>query len=250
MFEKILNMLKPQRQEQAAKTINEATVENKSGIDRARMVYGEEKINRQKLYEKWACKETWELSTEGIPLLLGLDPGSSGSLDEVTRQARDELWQHASDCVNKKLLAVINHDAQPDEWRVIPSDLYSWAMVSRVPVPQELAALMDFVLQTIKVKHVSAKQDTASTNEKGYDAIYQKHCEITLGAAMSLLANSPEKCQSSRGRVKASLIAAEILNNGDAWFGKDEPLLAQSAMEDLINRYIARARVPVENSGN
>lgn len=250
MFEKIRNILKPQQQEQAAQTNNEVTVESNSGIERARMVYGEDRINRQKLYEKWACKETWELRAEGIPLLLGLDPGNSNALDEVTRQARDDLWQHASDCVNKKLLAVINPDTQPVEWRVTPSDLYSWAMVSRVPVPQELAALMDFVLQAIKVKPDSTQQDAASANGKGHDSMYQKHCEITLGAAMSLLANSPEKCQSSRGRVKAALIVAEILNNRNAWFGKEEPLLAQSAMEDLINRYIARARVPVENSGN
>lgn len=250
MFEKIRNILKPRHQKQLAQAVNETPVESKSGIDRARMVYGEDRINRQQLYEKWACKETWQLSSEGIPLLLGLDPESSDSLDEVTRKARDDLWQHASDCVNKKLLTVINPDTQPTEWRVIPSDLYSWAMVSRVTVPQELSALMDFVLQTIKVKPVTAQQDGDSVNEKAHDVIYQNHCEITLGAAMSLLANSPEKCQSSRGRVKASLIAAEILNNSNAWFGKEKPLLAQPAMEDLINRYIARARVPVENSGN
>ena len=120
-----------------------------------------------------------------------MEPGNTDTLDESGLQARDDLWQHASDCVNKKLLSVINPDVQPAEWRVIPSDLYSWAMVSRVPVPKELSALMDFVLQTIKVKPVSTKQAENLTSDDGHHARYQKHCEITLGAAMSLLANTP-----------------------------------------------------------
>lgn len=245
MFDKLRHLFKSQQQESDSGTANNAPVATVSVSDRASQVYGEEKVNRQRLYEKWSCKDYWELRTEGIPLLLGVEPYSSCVTDDVTSQSMQELWQHASDCVNKKLLVVLNPDMPADEWRVTPSDLYCWATVSRVSVPQELSALMDFVLQTIKTSPAAKEQQAPASNDSQHDARYLRHCEITLGAALSLLVNSPDACKSSRGRVKAALIAAEILGNSEAWFGKDEPLLAQSAMEDLINRYVAKSRLPV-----
>ena len=38
------------------------------------VIYDEEHLRLQKLYEKWVCKEKWLLHKEGIPLLLGMDP--------------------------------------------------------------------------------------------------------------------------------------------------------------------------------
>ncbi len=227
-----------------------AAVNNAGAISRENIIYGEDRINKQKLYETWACKDSWHLHDEGIPLLLGIDPGYTEEAEDSLKQQIEELWQHANDCVAKKMLVVTNNDAPDTEWRVAPTDLYCWATVGRITVPQELSALMEFVLQTVKSTPATSRQQSTEASANGNDALYQKHCEITLGAAVALMVNSPDVCQTSQGKFRAALIAAEILRNAEAWFGKEEPLLARSAMTDLLDNYIARARLPVDSSGD
>ena len=45
-------------------------------------IYDEEKINKQKLYEKWCKKEKWLLHSEGILLLLSINPSKKNILDK------------------------------------------------------------------------------------------------------------------------------------------------------------------------
>ena len=250
MLEKLKQLLNIKPAEDNAAESAAAAGSLSGAIVRENSVYGEDKINKQKLYEQWACKDSWSLHDEGIPLLLGIDPLHIEATDDLQRQKIEELWQHANDCVAKKMLVVTNDDAPDTEWRVAPTDLYCWATVGRITVPQELSALMEFVLQTVKSSPAATPQQSKETGVNGNDALYQQHCEITLGAAVALLANSPEVCQTSSGKVRATLIANEILRNTEAWFGKEEPLLAQSAMTDLLDKYIARARLPVDSSGD
>jgi hypothetical protein len=203
--------------------------------DREEKVYGEGKLTLQKLYEKWSGKDRWLLYDEGIPLLFGMEPGFSVSSDDEVLDKIESLWEHARECVQKKLLSVVNMDKPEAEWEVRPLDLYCWATVSRISMPAEFNTLMTFVAQTIKPSEIISNPVQSDGVQ---DMIYQKHREIVLGAATSLLVNAPNLCKNNKGRVISNKIAQHIIENEDQWFGGNRPLLAESAMTDLINEYL------------
>lgn len=197
--------------------------------------YGGGALFFQKLYEKWSCRDKWLLYDEGIPLLFGLAPDADESLDEEVINKIESLWEHAQECVQKKLLSVINMDKPETEWEVRPLDLYCWATVSRISMPDEFSTLMVFVAQTVK------SSEEASSTVQSLDTenmLYQKHREIVLGAATSLLVNAPDVCKNKKGRIVSNQIAKNIIENGQQWFGNDKLLLTESSMTDLINEYL------------
>lgn len=206
--------------------------------ERENKVFEKETLNLQKLYEKWSCKEEWLLYKEGIPLLFGIEPGSK-NIDEALSGKIGSLWEHAQDCVNKNLLPVINKEKPAIEWQVRPLDLYSWGTVSRISMPEEFSLLMSFVAQTVKSVHV---QPEHAASENSQDLLYQKHREVVLGAATSLLVNAPELCKNKKGKVVSNLIAKNILENENQWFADDRPMLAETAMTDLIEEYLKLTR--------
>jgi len=206
--------------------------------EREEKVFEKETLNLQKLYEQWSCKEEWLLYNEGIPLLFGVEPGSKNS-DEALSDKIESLWKHAQDCVNKNLLTVINKEKPVVEWLVRPLDLYSWGTVSRISMPEEFSLLMSFVAQTVKPVHVQPEHALSENNQ---DILYQKHREIVLGAATSLLVNAPELCKNKKGKVVSNLIAKNILENEKQWFADDRPMLAETAMTDLIEEYLKLTR--------
>ena len=53
-----------------------------------------------------------------------------------------------------------------------------------------------------------------------------------------LLINAPDLCENQKGEIVINQITREIIKNKTQWFGNDNPLLAESAMMDLINEYI------------
>jgi hypothetical protein len=203
--------------------------------EREDKIYGKDKLILQKLYEQWSCKDKWLLHDEGIPLLFGLQPGFSEVIDDELKNKIESLWKHAQECVQKKMLSVINVDQPEDGWEVRPLDLYCWATVSRISMPDEFSNLMTFVAQTIKPIEV---MPTSSHENGTEDMLYQRHREIVLGAATSLLVNAPDLCRNNKGRVVSNKIAKNIIENEDQWFGNDKPLLAEAAMTDLINEYL------------
>lgn len=207
--------------------------------ERENKIYGEDNLTLQKLYEKWSCKDKWLLYDEGIPLLLGIDPDTVGSLDDESSDKIEELWVHAQDCVQKKMLSVSSVEKPEGEWEVRPVDLYCWATVSRLSVPDVFSTLMAFVVQTVK----GSDENQAYVKTEGTeDAIYQRHREIVLGAAVSLLINAPQLCQNNKGDVVINQITRQIIENKTQWFGDDKPLLAESAMMDLIKGYLNLTR--------
>ncbi len=103
--------------------------------EREKKVYDVDKLILQKLYEKWSCKDKWLLYDEGIPLLFGIEPGTSVSMDNELLNKKEELWVHAKECVQKNLLSVVNAEKPIIEWEVRPVDLYCWATVSRISMP-------------------------------------------------------------------------------------------------------------------
>ena len=204
--------------------------------EREKKIYDEEHLRLQKLYEKWICKDKWLLYKEGIPLLFGINPDANNSGNDESIKT-DELWQHAQECVQKKLLSILNIDNSVDKWEVLPVDLYRWAMVSRISVPDEFSVLMTFVIQTVK-----PEQHSHAHTPVEQDAVLQKHREIVLGAATSLLVNASKQCKNDQGEVVALNISRLIFENQQEWFGQDVPLLAETAMTDLIDEYIRLTR--------
>lgn len=200
--------------------------------ERERNVYDEDHLRLQKLYEKWICNDKWLLQKEGIPLLFGINPDTNESGDDVSDKT-EELWKHAQECVHKKLLSVVNVDNSADKWEVLPIDLYRWAMVSRISVPDEFSALIAFVIQTVK-----PVQNSHVQTEVELDAVLQKHREIVMGAATSLLVNASEQCKNDKGKVDAINVSRLIIENKQEWFGEDELQLDESAMTKLIDGYI------------
>lgn len=226
-----------------SKKTNSKNVSNVQSVElsmdeREDKVFEKETLNLQKLYEQWSCKEEWLLYNEGIPLLFGVEPDSK-NIDEVLSGKIEGLWEHAQDCVNKNLLSVINKEKPAVEWQVRPLDLYSWGTVSRIPMPEEFSLLMSFVAQTIKAVRVQSEHAVSESNQ---DILYQKHREIVLGAATSLLVNAPELCKNKKGKVVSNLIAKNILENENQWFADDRPMLAEVAMTDLIEQYLKLTR--------
>ena len=221
------------------KSGNSVNAPEMSMHEREEKTYGKGKLTLQKLYEKWACKDKWLLNSEGIPLLFGVDPDASKSLDDEVSDKIESLQEHAQECVQKKLLSVVNIDLSDSEWEVRPLDLYCWATVSRISMPAEFSTLMTFVAQTIKSSEVTSNPVQGDGVQ---DMIYQKHREIVLGAATSLLVNAPNLCKNNKGKVVSNKIAQQIIENEDQWFGDERPLLAESAMTDLINEYLKLTR--------
>ena len=206
-------------------------------------IYGEDRIEQQKIYEKWVVKESWHLKNQAIPLLLSMDPEnvSISLCDKETEQKYQDLWEHAQHCVEQELLFVLNRECPVDEWEASPTDVYKWAAISRVELPKELSPLMEFVLKSLvptvnynNNSHSSKKQDEIS---------YDKDRERILGAALAVLAAYPEKCKNTKGRVRAENILSLINENENALFGEEIPELSVTADLDLINQWLKVSRI-------
>ena len=205
---------------------------------REKAIYGEDKIRLQKLYEKWAVKETWHLKSQGIPLLLSIDPEiySDSSVDEANEQKYQDLWKHAQHCVEQDLLLVLNRESPVDEWEAKPIDVYKWAAISRVDLPEQLSNLMEFVMMAVLSTVNSSGDSSAGKSRK--EASYNSDKEHILGAALAMLATYPEQCVNKKGRLRAEKIISLINENEGSLFAGKAPDLSATAAIDLINKWI------------
>ncbi len=201
-------------------------------------VYGEDRITQQKLYEKWAVKPSWHLKNQAIPLLLSIDPEiySTSSCDEVTEQKYQDLWEHAQHCVEQGLLFILNRERPAEEWEAKPIDVYKWAAISRVELPVQLTALMEFVMMSL-VSTANIDNDSLD-NQKQNDISYYKDKERILGAALAMLVTYPERCKNRKGRVSAENILSLINENESVLFADEIPGLSPTADIDLIDKWI------------
>ena len=206
---------------------------------REKAIYGEDKIKQQKLYEKWAVKTSWHLKSHGIPLLLSMDPEiySNSPFDETTEQKYQDLWEHAKHCVEQDLLVVLNRESPVDEWEAKPIDVYKWAAISRVELPEQLSTLMEFVV--IMSLHSTADDSSDSSASKSQsEASYIRDKEHILGAALEMLATYPDPCTNKKGRVRAENIVSLISKNESLLFAEKAPDLSTIAAVDLVNKWI------------
>lgn len=212
---------------------------NIQNITKQNKIYIQDKYSKQILYEKWCRKGKWLLYDEGILLLLSIDPANKQTLSEDLIEKISNLKFHASDCVKKGLLPVINIDKSEYKWEVNPVDLYHWAMVSRINISDEFNTLMTFVTQSVKNTN-----NSFSTNNKNFvDEIYQLHKEVVLGATTSLLVNSPDICRNNEGKIDSTVIVKKIIENERHWFNGCESKLSESDMTRLIKQYVAMSKL-------
>jgi len=205
---------------------------------REKAIYGEDNIKQQKLYEKWTVKTSWHLKNQAIPLLLSMDPEKylDVDFDEVTEKKYQDLWAHAQHCVDQGLLFVLNKENPADEWEAKPIDVYKWAAISRVELPEQLTALMEFVMTTL-LSTVDISTGSPGENIQS-EASYNSDKERILGAALAMLAAYPEQCMNKKGRVRAENIISLINKNGAELFAEETPDLSSIAAIDLINKWI------------
>ncbi|GEM_PF-1066427 len=205
---------------------------------REKAIYGADNIKQQKLYEKWAVKTSWHLKNQAIPLLLSMDPEKylDVDFDEVTEKKYQDLWEHAQHCVDQGLLFVLNKENPADEWEAKPIDVYKWAAISRVELPEQLTALMEFVMMTL-LSTVNISTGSPGENIQS-EASYNSDKERILGAALAMLAAYPEQCMNKKGRVRAENIISLINKNGAELFAEETPDLSSIAAIDLINKWI------------
>ncbi len=203
-------------------------------------IHGEERIQQQRLYERWVTKDVWHLKNEALPLLFGFDPENKSRIRNGNdfNSKIDELWAHAQKCVEQGLLAVKNNNDEPDNWQIKPAVIYRWATVSRVYVPQEFTVLMEFVLSTVKQTDNSDRNYNEAGNNITDASVFDNDKERILGAALAILAAYPGKCKNNKGRIQANKIVDIINERGEFWFGSQIPSLSNSAMTDLINRWL------------
>ncbi len=204
---------------------------------REKAIYGEDNIKQQKLYEKWAVKTSWHLKTQGIPLLLSMDPDnySDSDIDETTEKKYQDLWEHAQHCVEQDLLVVLNRESPADEWEAKPVDVYKWAAISRVALPEQLTSLMEFVMMSLLSTVDTASGPSCAKSQS--EAAYNSDKENILGAALAMLATYREECTNTKGRIRAENIVSLISKNESMLFDK-APDLSATAAVDLVNKWI------------
>jgi len=205
---------------------------------REKAIYGEDKIKQQKLYEKWAVKTTWHLKDQAIPLLLSIDPEkySDSSYDKAAEHKYQDLWEHAQQCVEQDLLFVINRESPVEEWEAKPIDVYKWAAISRVDLPEQLSTLMEFVMMTLV--HTENDALNSQDGKDQTDVSYNSSKEHILGAALAMLSSYPDQCVNKKGRMRAENIISLINENEIKLFGEKTPDLSSTAAIDLINKWI------------
>jgi hypothetical protein len=212
--------------------------EQKGLNQRLQDIYGQEKIDLQILYEKWVVKDTWLLKHEALPLLSGIDPErNDAQLQPELLNNINQLWIHSKDCVEQGLLKVINQEQADENWRVSPLDIYRWARISRMELPDVFTRVMEFISKTVKQPDLQPVSKDKSGID--YDPVkFDENREKVLGIALALLAAYPEKCKDSLGQVKADRIVNLIIEKSESWLVNEPQDFSTTAIRDLINKWL------------
>lgn len=214
------------------------TVEQAGLNQRLQNIYGREKIDLQMLYEQWVVKDSWLLKHEALPLLFGIDPESNTRLLQPDLLNNiNQLWRHSKNCVEQGLLKVFNQEQVDENWRVSPLDIYRWARISRMELPDVFNRVMEFVSKTIKQPELQPASQDDSNIDYGYIK-FDENREKVLGIALALLAACPEICKNNRGQVRVDKIVSLIYEKGEFWLGNESLGLSTTAIRDLISKWL------------
>ncbi len=124
----------------------EGGVNENSAWDAEKTQHKKQRISRKRfrLYEEYAHLGDWLLSTEAIPLLLRVKPGSlkSGLFgNQHINDLAERLERHAQHDVPDRLNVVNSDDESPD-WRIKPEDFIAWTDYLGVEAPLVLRAMV------------------------------------------------------------------------------------------------------------
>lgn len=212
--------------------------------EREAAIYGQERIDLQRLYERWVSRPAWLLKSQALPLLLGRDPEGRVGDDDYMDQV-NELWAHAQECVKKRLLKLENSDTEdPEKWEVSPAVIYQWAAVSRIELEDSFIRLMEFILTVVKKDPGGAHSEAVaiggeSNQDAGFrDMVSEK--ERILGASLSVLAGYYDECKNRRGVIKTERVIDMINKYSDALFDQDAPDLSPPVMKDVIDVWLKK----------
>jgi len=210
-----------------------------SAEQKFRSIYGDEKYELQKLYEKWAVKELWLLRDQALPLLLGIEPGSPRLKEDVEiREKIEDMWNHAKKCVEQGVLDINSVNGDDTKWGIRPLDAYRWATIGRIPLPAELCALMDFIASTIRRMNMSETTISGKSDNKLDSNRFDQAREQVLGMALAILAAWPDKCRNSRGRIKSDKLVRIIEQKSSFWLGDKELDVSPVVMRDILDKWL------------
>ena len=213
----------------------------KNVTQRIEEIYGPDQIKRQLLYEKWVVKEDWRLKDEAIPLLMALDPDNQSCSTNIDlNKIYNDLWSHARNCSEQGLLKVKNPEQPPEEWRARPADVYCWAKISRIEIPDTLGRLMEFVINTVKQTVTGENKPARMNNLDPESGEYALNREKILGMALAILVAYPEQCKNGTGQVTVENILKLIDEKSHIWPAVHIGNLPLAVRRDLLEQWLKR----------
>lgn len=218
------------------------------GVSRQRAVrwLGEDHLDRQRFYEKWAARETWLIYAEGLPLLFGRDPEAADlEQDAEFSEQREQFWDHLQRCVRQRMPPVLNNPTdKPVNWRAEPVELYRWAVAARVPIPEELDTLLAFISTTVATRAQQLFDLSVQSAQSAHDTEAQSKSlarEQVLSALLSLSLQALHQASGRDGDALRTQLLQSLYDKSSGFFQAGEPPLSRPALHDLIDRSLAGA---------
>ena len=193
-------------------------------------------VTQQRLYEHWLKQDEWYLREDAIPLVLGVDPEDWPELRdrEPIRSCEAVAWEAIQASVrDSQQPTVTNRNAPEDLWKVRAEDLYRWARLTQIALPEPFEQLMQFI--TTVVKHEEVEQNTPSMTRTT-----EEHA--VLGAALAALAAWPEECRDGHGRADAGRIAGLVERKAPLWFASTGPPMSHEEITQLIDEWLGKVQ--------
>ena len=174
--------------------------------------------------EVWAKRSVWAARSEALPLLVGADPEDWAAKLELPGNARHEaaLWQALAANL------ALGSDADP---ALPPARLRSAADALGLDMPSALGRVLDFITAVL-APSLDGQGDPEPMLQAAEDRI------TVLGAALSLLARTPDKCIDEAGYYDAGRVARAIFQQAVFWFPLGPPSLDEAAAATLIARWL------------
>lgn len=188
-------------------------------------------VTQQKIYERWLSQDELNLRDDAMPLLLGVDPEDWPALrdQEPLRSDEDRAWCSVQKAVrDENVPRVLNRNAPEDLWKVKTNDFYAWVKDAAIAVPAPLEQLMQFMATV-------GGRETVEETINNTTSIAR---EQVLGGAVRALAEVPQQCKGSDGRVNAEYIHAVLERQSVPWFGLAPPDLSVREIIAIIDRYL------------
>jgi len=206
--------------------------------NRALVWLGKDKLERQYFYEKWASQQSWQIYSQGLPLLLGRDPEDTelaNDIDFIRQQS--ELWEHLKRCVERKVSPIILNPAEdPEKWQAEPVEVYRWAIAARLDVPEELDALLTFISSTIQPTRIKDEDQSEDLDSRDDPSITSMAREQILSVMLAMaLQKLYQDGNSDLSQVRQEFIES-IYTKSQILFNQDEPPLTRPALHDLFDR--------------